>query len=141
MSGANQSNRPNTIDIQLINKNLSEKINAIKNTGHIEKISEEIKVMANNITNQDLNTMKVGKDAEQMVEDNNKKGGIGSSIFKFCKKPIILVLLYMLIHNKLFLKYVLNNVKGFANIENQYLRQLIMASILTLLFLVTKSII
>ena len=60
MSGANQSNRPNTIDIQLINKNLSEKINAIKNTGHIEKISEEIKVMANNITNQDLNTMKVG---------------------------------------------------------------------------------
>ena len=40
MSGANQSNRPNTIDIQLINKNLSEKINAIKNTGNIEKISE-----------------------------------------------------------------------------------------------------
>ena len=141
MSGANQSNRPNTIDIQLINKNLSEKINAIKNTGNIEKISEEIKIMANNLTNQDLNTMKVGKDAEAMVEENSKKGGIGTSIFKICKKPVILILLYMLIHNRLFLKYVLNNIKGFNNIENMYLKQLIMASILTVLFIVLKSVV
>lgn len=142
MSGAaNPSNRPNTIDIQLINKNLSEKINAIKNTGNIEKLSNDIKVMADNAANPELNTMRVGAEAEQMVVDNSKKGGIGLSLMKICKQPIILMALYMIIHNQIFIKYVLNNIKMFATIENNHLKQFIKAIMLTVLFTIVKNIV
>ena len=84
----NPSNRPNTIDIQLINKNLSEKMNAIRNTGKVDEVELQQEKEA-------AETIAIGKQAEQM---QNKPRG--NSILKICKYPILLFILYALIHNK-----------------------------------------
>ena len=79
MSGtANPSNRPNTIDIQLINKNLSEKMNAIRNTGKVDEV--EVNQENNN------NTVQIGQEAENMQNSPKKS----TSVFRLCKYPIIL---------------------------------------------------
>ena len=123
MSGtANPSNRPNTIDIQLINKNLSEKMNAIRNTGKVDEV--EI-----NDDNDNNNTVQIAQQAETM-QNNPKKG---TSFLRLCKYPIILFVLYVLIHNK-FTSQLLMKIKLYDNIESNLVRSLIKGMILVILF-------
>jgi hypothetical protein len=125
---ANPSNRPNTIDIQLINKNLSEKMNAIRNTGKVDEAEMREQAVA-------AETMAIGKEAEQM--QNKSKN---SSIFKICKYPILLFILYTLIHNK-YAFILLNKIKFINNLQNPFIKNLIKGLILVTLFNLTKLII
>jgi len=122
MSGtANPSNRPNTIDIQLINKNLSEKMNAIRNTGKVDEV--EINEENNN------NTVQIGQEAENMQNSPKKS----TSVFRLCKYPIILFVLYVLLHNK-YTGQALSKIKIYDSIESPLLRSLIKGILLVILF-------
>ena len=121
---ANPSNRPNTIDIQLINKNLSEKMNAIRNTGKVDE-AELLKEPA-------VETLRVGEEAEEMKNKPKK-----SSILKMCKYPILLFILYALIHNRFALK-LLSKVSFFNNLENPLIKSLLKGFILVTLYNITK---
>lgn len=122
MSGtANPSNRPNTIDIQLINKNLSEKMNAIRNTGKVDEV--EINEENNN------NTVQIGQEAENMQNSQKKS----TSVFRLCKYPIILFVFYVLLHNK-YTSQVLSKIKLYDSIESPLLRSLIKGMLLVILF-------
>lgn len=122
MSGtANPSNRPNTIDIQLINKNLSEKMNAIRNTGKVDEV--EINEENNN------NTVQIGQEAENMQNSQKKS----TSVFRLCKYPIILFVFYVLLHNK-YTSQVLSKIKLYDSIESPLLRSLIKGILLVILF-------
>ena len=121
MSGtANPSNRPNTIDIQLINKNLSEKMNAIRNTGKVDEVQ---------INEENNNTVQIGQEAENM--QNSPKKSI--SVFRLCKYPIILFVLYVLLHNK-YTSQALSKIKLYDSIESPLLRSLIKGILLVILF-------
>lgn len=121
MSGtANPSNRPNTIDIQLINKNLSEKMNAIRNTGKVDEVQ---------INEENNNTVQIGQEAENMQNSPKKS----TSVFRLCKYPIILFVLYVLLHNK-FTSQALSKIKLYDSVESPLLRSLIKGILLVILF-------
>jgi hypothetical protein len=129
MSGTpNPSNRPNTIDIQLINKNLSEKMNAIRNTGKVEEVGIH-NDNDNNNDNNDNNTVLIAQQAETMQNSPKK----GTSFLRLCKYPIMLFVLYVLIHNK-FTSQLLSKIKIYDNIESPLLRLLIKGILLVILF-------
>ena len=130
MSGPaiNPSNRPNTIDIELINKNLSEKMNAIKNTGKIENVEIE--------NNQENNsTMLAGKAQEAQIEEMNNKPK--KSILSYCKYPLTLLVLYILLHNDYTLD-LLKKIKVFENINSPILKKLILGTILVFIYNILK---
>ena len=125
---ANPSNRPNTIDIQLINKNLSEKMNAIRNTGKVDEVELQQEKEA-------AETIAIGKEAEQM---QNKPRG--NSILKICKYPILLFILYALIHNK-YAFVLLAKINFFNKLENPFIKSLIRGLLLVTVFNITKLVI
>lgn len=113
-----ESNRPQTIDIEAINNNLSKKINAIKQTGYVE--------------DQPVEVAKNKKTTSVEIKKPNKS-------VNFLKKPLLLLIIYMIIHNKFFKKLLFSKVKFFENINDFHLKALINGIILTLLYSIIEK--
>jgi hypothetical protein len=130
----NNNNRPNTIDIQLINKNLSEKIQAIKQTGHVQPNNEPYVVRDEQAQGAEPQLVPGG--AQQALQPNTNKQ---NALIKFCKDPVILLVLYMIIHNKIVNNLIFNKVKFLQNVNNEHLQSLILGAILVITYTIIKK--
>ena len=113
------SNRPQTIDIQAINNNLSKKINAIKQTGNVDQ--DKI------------------REAQTPVKEESVKINKPSNKFIFLKKALLLLIIYMIIHNKFCNKFLYSKVNFLKNINDFHLKALISGIILTLLYSIIEK--
>ena len=91
------SNKPNTVDIQAINQNISEQLNNIRNNDiKLPLKAEDFKAVADQELNIPQNeTMQVGLEAENTQEHFSLTG----SIMGLLKEPLVLILVFYILMN------------------------------------------
>jgi len=126
------SNKPNTVDIQAMNQNISEQLNNIK----LPLKAEDFKAVADQELNIPQNeTMQVGLEAENTQEHFSLTG----SIMSLLKEPLVLVILFNLLMNRKVKNMVLGMIPITKDSDNQYMKNLMLSLILTGLFIVLKK--
>jgi hypothetical protein len=131
------SNKPNTVDIQAINQNISEQLNNIRNNDiKLPLKAEDFKAVADQELNIPQNeTMQVGLEAENTQEHFSLTG----SIMSLLKEPLVLVILFNLLMNRKVKNMVLGMIPMTKDSDNQYMKNLMLSLILTGLFIVLKK--
>ena len=131
------SNKPNTIDIQAMNQNISEQLNNIKtNNIRLPLKTEDFKAVADLELNVPPNeTMQVGLEAENTQEHFSLTG----SILRLLKEPLVLIIVFNLLMNRRVRNMVLGMIPMTKDSDNQYMKNLILSLILTGLFIVLKK--
>jgi hypothetical protein len=131
------SNKPNTVDIQAINQNISEQLNNIRNNDiKLPLKAEDFKAVADQELNIPQNeTMQVGLEAENTQEHFSLTG----SIMSLLKEPLVLVILFNLLMNRKVKNMVLGMIPITKDSDNQYMKNLMLSLILTGLFIVLKK--
>lgn len=131
------SNKPNTVDIQAMNQNISEQLNNIKtNNIRLPLKTEDFKAVADQELNIPQNeTMQVGLEAENTQEHFSLTG----SILSLLKEPLVLILVFNLLMNRKVRNMVLGMIPMTKDSDNQYMKNLILSLILTGLFIVLKK--
>ena len=131
------SNKPNTIDIQAMNQNISEQLNNIKtNNIRLPLKTEDFKAVADQELNVPPNeTMQVGLEAENTQEHFSLTG----SILRLLKEPLVLIIVFNLLMNRRVRNMVLGMIPMTKDSDNQYMKNLILSLILTGLFIVLKK--
>lgn len=131
------SNKPNTVDIQAMNQNISEQLNNIKtNNIRLPLKTEDFKAVADQELNVPLNeTMQVGLEAENTQEHFSLTG----SILSLLKEPLVLILVFNLLMNRKVRNMVLGMIPMTKDSDNQYMKNLMLSLILTGLFIVLKK--
>lgn len=131
------SNKPNTVDIQAMNQNISEQLNNIKtNNIRLPLKTEDFKAVADQELNVPLNeTMQVGLEAENTQEHFSLTG----SILSLLKEPLVLILVFNILMNRKVRNMVLGMIPMTKDSDNQYMKNLMLSLILTGLFIVLKK--
>ena len=119
------SNKPNTVDIQAMNQNISEQLNNIKtNNIRLPLKTEDFKAVADQELNVPLNeTMQVGLEAENTQEHFSLTG----SILSLLKEPLVLILVFNLLMNRKVRNMVLGMIPMTKDSDNQYMKNLMLS--------------
>lgn len=126
------SNKPNTVDIQAINQNISEQLNNIK----LPLKAEDFKAVADQELNVQPNeTMQVGLEAENTQEHFSVTG----SLLGLLKEPLALVIIFNVLMNKTVRNMILGMIPMTKDSDNQHMKNLMLSLVLTGLFIVLKK--
>lgn len=126
------SNKPNTVDIQAINQNISEQLNNIK----LPLKAEDFKAVADQELNVQPNeTMQVGLEAENTQEHFSVTG----SLLGLLKEPLALVIIFNVLMNRTVRNMILGMIPMTKDSDNQHMKNLMLSLVLTGLFIVLKK--
>lgn len=126
------SNKPNTVDIQAINQNISEQLNNIK----LPLKAEDFKAVADQELNVQPNeTMQVGLEAENTQEHFSVTG----SLLGLLKEPLALVIIFNILMNKTVRNMILGMIPMTKDSDNQHMKNLMLSLVLTGLFIILKK--
>ena len=126
------SNKPNTVDIQAMNQNISEQLNNIK----LPLKAEDFKAVADQELNVQPNeTMQVGLEAENTQEHFSVTG----SLLGLLKEPLALVIIFNVLMNKTVRNMILGMIPMTKDSDNQHMKNLMLSLVLTGLFIVLKK--
>ena len=126
------SNKPNTVDIQAMNQNISEQLNNIK----LPLKAEDFKAVADQELNVQPNeTMQVGLEAENTQEHFSVTG----SLLGLLKEPLALVIIFNVLMNRTVRNMILGMIPMTKDSDNQHMKNLMLSLVLTGLFIVLKK--
>ena len=126
------SNKPNTVDIQAMNQNISEQLNNIK----LPLKAEDFKAVADQELNVQPNeTMQVGLEAENTQEHFSVTG----SLLGLLKEPLALVIIFNILMNKTVRNMILGMIPMTKDSDNQHMKNLMLSLVLTGLFIILKK--
>ena len=126
------SNKPNTVDIQAMNQNISEQLNNIK----LPLKAEDFKAVADQELNVQPNeTMQVGLEAENTQEHFSVTG----SLLGLLKEPLALVIIFNILMNRTVRNMILGMIPMTKDSDNQHMKNLMLSLVLTGLFIVLKK--
>lgn len=128
------SNKPNTVDIQAINQNISEQLNNIK----LPMKAEDFKAVADQELNMPINeTMQVGLDAE--AENTKEHFSLTGSLLRLLKDPLVLILLINILMNRKVRRMILGMIPLTKDSDSEFLNNFVFSVVVTGVYIVIKK--
>ena len=128
------SNKPNTVDIQAINQNISEQLNNIK----LPMKAEDFKAVADQELNMPINeTMQVGLDAE--AENTKENFSLTGSLMSLVKDPLVLILIINILMNRKVRRMILGMIPMTKDSESELLNNFVFSVIVAGVYIVLKK--
>ena len=128
------SNKPNTVDIQAINQNISEQLNNIK----LPMKAEDFKAVADQELNMPINeTMQVGLDAE--AENTQENFSLTGSLMSLVKDPLVLILIINILMNRKVRRMILGMIPMTKDSDSELLNNFVFSVIVAGVYIVLKK--
>ena len=128
------SNKPNTVDIQAINQNISEQLNNIK----LPMKAEDFKAVADQELNMPINeTMQVGLDAE--AENTKENFSLTGSLMSLVKDPLVLILIINILMNRKVRRMILGMIPMTKDSDNELLNNFVFSVVVAGVYIVLKK--